>query len=460
MKTAKLNFAVLLGFVDWAGCDMIGTMRNDIVHPNADKLEYEIRGIVAVAEKLQNMGVDITWENIGDPVAKGEKVPEWIKEIVKNAVSDDKSYAYGPTAGLEEAREYICQYKREHENIHITPSDVLFFNGLGDAISILYSYLKPGTKVIGPSPAYPTHSSADEANSGVPYITYALDPKNGWQPDLDELERKVRENPAIGGILTINPDNPTGFVYSREILEKIVAIAKEYDLFVISDEVYKNLTFKQESFVSVGRVAEEMGVPAVILRGMSKETPWPGARCGWAEFINRDTDESFDKYVTSLFDAKMLEVCATTLPQKVMPAIYTDPRFEGELTKRKEKYSKRADIAFDILKNVNGIIVPKPCGAFYMSVVFEEGVLNDTQVLSIENDEVREYIEKITKDMEPSTRFVYYLMGATGICVVPLSGFNSQLHGFRATLLEDDEKKFKRIFNILGEKIVEYLTSG
>ena len=196
------------------------------------------------------------------------------------------------------------------------------------------------------------------------------------------------------------------------------------------------------------------------MKGISKEFPWPGARCGWIEVYNRDKDPLFSRYIKSIIDAKMLEVCSTTLPQLVIPKITTDPRYEIHLNEKNERYGRKAEIVSIILKNTEGIIVPKTEGAFYMSIVFKNGTLNVRQKLKIENKEAKKFVEKIIKNALPDKRFVYYLLGATGICLVPLSSFNSDLLGFRLTLLESDEEKFKWIIETIAEKIKEYLLSS
>ncbi|OGZ32757.1 MAG: aminotransferase [Candidatus Niyogibacteria bacterium RIFCSPLOWO2_12_FULL_41_13] len=434
-------------------------MRNNIVHQGAGELSYEIRGIVEKAEKLQELGVKIFWENIGDPVAKGEKIPDWIKDIVKKEIESDRSFAYSPTKGILETRKFLAEICNNKGGVKITPDDIVFFNGLGDAISKIYTYLNRSSRVIGPSPAYPTHSSAEASHSGSHHITYRLMPENGWLLDLDELEDKIRSNPAISGILIINPNNPTGTVYSRETVGKIVEIAKKYDLFIVSDEIYSRIVY--DGSKEVASLAEVIGeTPGIAMKGISKEFPWPGARCGWIEVYNRDKDPLFSRYIKSIIDAKMLEVCSTTLPQLVIPKITTDPRYEIHLNEKNERYGRKAEIVSIILKNTEGIIVPKTEGAFYMSIVFKNGTLNVRQKLKIENKEAKKFVEKIIKNALPDKRFVYYLLGATGICLVPLSSFNSDLLGFRLTLLESDEEKFKWIIETIAEKIKEYLLSS
>ncbi len=433
-------------------------MRNNIVSIGADELKYEIREIVAVAKEFRRLGLDIIWENIGDPVQKGEKIPDWIKEIVIEANRDDASYAYSPTKGLEATREFLAQMANRNGNVRITKEDIIFFNGLGDAISKIYGQLRKEYRVIGPSPAYSTHSSAEAAHAGAEYISYNLDPRNLWYPDINDLRMKVKYNPAISGILIINPDNPTGAVYPREVLQEIVAIAKDYDLFVVCDEIYINMAYNGKRAVPLAEVIDD--VCGISMKGISKELPWPGSRCGWIEVYNQKRDIVFTKYVKSVLDDKMLEVCSTTLPQTVIPKIFSDRRFKDHVEQRNRKYERRSNIAYDLLKDIKGIIVNRTNGAFYMTVMFEEGILNSGQSLPTRDKAVKEYVEKITNDVALDKRFVYYLLATTGICVVPLTGFNCNLKGFRITLLENDDARFEHIFQTVREKIIEYLGSA
>ncbi len=433
-------------------------MRTNITDPGAGNLKYEIRKIVEVAQKIEKLGTPIVWENIGDPVAKGEKVSPWIKEYVAEALKEDATYAYSPTKGLLKTREYIAGERNLEGGIQITPDDILFFNGLGDAISKIYKNLHPDVRVIGPNPAYPTHSSAEAAHSGSDHITYSLDPKNGWQPDLVEMEEKIKTNPWIAGILIVNPDNPTGFVYTPTIMEKIVALAKRYNLFIISDEIYSNLVYHDNYKKLAGVIGD---VPAIAMRGISKEFPWPGGRCGWIEFYNRDKDVDFNAYAQSIIDAKMLEVCSTTLPQRVLPEVMSDARYYPELALRKQQYEAKAEIVQSRLSQIPGVIIHKPEGAFYYTVVFDTNVLTKSQTLHIENAEIQTLIETLVKDEQAlDKRFVYYLMGATGICVVPLTtGFNASYYGFRGILLEPDIDRFTEIVEKLASAIRAYIAS-
>jgi len=432
-------------------------MRTNIVHPGADKLRYEIREIVDVAKHVRDAGIPIVWENIGDPVAKGEVPPAWIKKIVGDAAKEDLVFAYSPSKGLDETRAYIARERNKERGIKITPGDILFFNGLGDGISHLYRNLNPRARILGPDPAYPTHSSAEAAHSDKQHITYKLDPENGWKPDLADMERKIRKHKDIAGILIVNPDNPTGFVYPQKTIRAIVALAKKYKLFIISDEIYSNLAYRGSGMRKLASVID--GVPGIAMRGVSKEFPWPGARCGWIEFYNRDKDSNFDRYARSIIDSKTLEVCSTTLPQRVLPKVMGDKRYYPYLAGRTKNYKRRADYSYEVLSKIPGVITHKPHGAFYMTCVFKNGVLKRNHSLPIKNN-LKKYIESCLERSTPDKRFVYYLLAATGICVVPLStGFNSSFQGFRFLLLETDDVKFKKTINTIAKAISDYTAS-
>jgi Aspartate/tyrosine/aromatic aminotransferase len=422
-------------------------------------LTYEIRNIVLIANKLKEYGVDIIWENIGDPVQKGEKIPGWMKDVLINILKEDSSYAYSPTKGVDETRKFIADRLNKRGKVQITPEDIIFFNGLGDAIARAYSSIQVDARMIMPEPTYSTHFMAEVLHASFPPNTYRMNPYSNWYPDMRELEQKVKSHKSIVGILVINPDNPTGFVYPVETLKQIVQIAKENDLFVVFDETYINIVYNGKKTVPLSDIVGD--VPAISMKGISKELPWPGARCGWIEVYNAEKDPIFARFINTILQQKMSEVCSTTLPQMAIPRIMSHPEYQNYLDKRKQHYEKLSTIAYDILKEVPCLMVNKTNGAFYMTVVFNESALNNHQSLHIKKKEIREFVENLVKDtIEHDKRFVYYLLAATGICVVPLTSFFTPLLGFRMTLLDKDEAEFRYVVKTIAEKIVEYIESG
>jgi alanine-synthesizing transaminase len=435
-------------------------VRNEIVHIGAGELSYEIRNIVKVVEKVKALGMEINLENIGDPVAKGEKIPFWMKEIISNLAMEDCSYSYCPSKGLLETREFLAARNNTNGGPRISADDIVFFNGLGDAIAKVYGFLRTTARVITPSPTYTTHSSAEAAHAGMRPVCYRLNPRNNWYPDIEELRNRVKYNPAVSGILIVNPDNPTGAVYPVSVLKEIVAIAEEFRLFIIADEIYQNIVYSGHETKALSAVIGE--VPGISMKGISKELPWPGSRCGWIEVYNAQKDLQFAKYVESIVNAKMVEVCSTTLPQKAIPQILLHPEYESFLDGRRRRYERFSEIAYNTLRKVDGIITNRTNGAFYVTVVLEKDRLNPRQSLQIANKDVRGLVEKLcaAPGMEPDKRFVYYLIGAAGICVVPLSSFNTDLPGFRFTLLEQNELKFRKTMETLAASMKDYLESA
>lgn len=432
-------------------------MRRQVVHEGAEQLTYEIREIVKVANEFEELGIDITWENIGDPIQKGERLPDWIKEIIASVAREDYSYGYCATQGVLQTRQFLAQQVNKRGGCQVTADDIIFFNGLGDAVARIFGALRREARVIGPSPAYSTHSSAEAAHSGYEHLTYQLDPQNRWMPDLDDLLNKVRYNDSIAGILLINPDNPTGTVYPREFLEKIVKIARDYKVFLMCDEIYAHIVYNGAKTCHLSEVIED--VPGLSLRGISKEFPWPGARCGWLEVFNQKKHPDFKRYIDSLVNAKRLEVCSTSLPQYSIPRVIGDPRYLPHLEKRRKIFQDRANEACEILSQIDEIFVNRPQGAFYLSILFKDEILNNFQTLPIKNHAVRSAVENKVKNVPVDKRFVYYLLGATGICVVPLTGFCTTRNGFRVTLLETDDEKRRWTWETLVKSIKEYVHS-
>ena len=432
-------------------------MRQLLLSEGAKELSYEIREIVKKADKISKLGQPIFWENIGDPIAKNFQLPDWIKDIVADTVKKNDSYGYCPSKGVLETREFLADLNNKRGGVQITSEDILFLNGLGDAIGKVYQFLRNTSRIIGPSPGYSTHSSAESAHAHANPITYRLDPENHWYPDLDDLYLKIKYNPNIVGILIINPDNPTGMVYPLETLKRIIAIAKEFNLFIISDEIYLNITYNGTRAYALSEVIRD--VPGIAMKGISKEFPWPGSRCGWMEYYNRNADPEFSRLCSAIDNSKMIEVCATKLPQLVIPKVMSDARYWPYRKALNERIGTKSSIISNILSSVPQITFNPTFGAFYNTIIFRDGVLKPGQSMKIDNPQIKSLVEGWVSesDVQPDKRFVYYLLGAKGICVVPISSFCSDLQGFRVTLLEENEELLVKIFTDIKEAILEYL---
>lgn len=437
-------------------------MRQRLLREGANELSYEIRGIVKKAEQLEKLGYKILWENIGDPIQKNRRLPGWMKEIISGLLFEDETFGYSHSKGVLQTRQFLAEKNNRLGGAQITADDITFFNGLGDAIAKIYQYLIPSARVIGPSPAYSTHSSAEAAHANAHPLTYTLDPENSWYPDLDDLYNKVKYNPNIVGILIINPDNPTGMVYPREILQRMVEIAREFKLFLVCDEIYMNIIYNKASTCSLAEVIGD--VPGISLKGISKEFPWPGSRCGWAEYYNRDKDAEFARLCQTIDNAKMIEVSSTKLPQRAIPRIMSDPRYPGFIEETNQRIGERSAYLTMVFRDIPYITFNNTNGAFYNTMIFKPGVLRPDQTLEIKDPKVAALLDSWLANgsgvIEPDKRFVYYLLAAKQVCLVPISSFCSDLLGFRMTLLEENDELREEIYQRIRDGIVEYCESG
>ncbi|MDR3210761.1 MAG: pyridoxal phosphate-dependent aminotransferase [Planctomycetota bacterium] len=432
-------------------------MRNTIVHQGAKYLEYEIRQIVDYGYALKrNFGIGMIWENIGDPLAMGEKVAPWIMDIVKELVADNRSWAYSPSRGILETREFLSAEIDRRGGAKVTPDDILFTNGVADAVDKIYDLIRKDDRVIMQSPSYPTHSSNEVKRGDYEMIQFHLDPNNDWQPDLDEIHLKIRYNPQVIAIALVNPDNPTGTVYKTEILKEIIDLARRYGLFIICDEIYAHIVYNGQTTRHLSQIIDD--VPALVLRGISKDYPWPGSRCGWIEMLNRRQDPAFLNYTNSLVTTKMMEVCSTTLPQMSIPLVYGNPLYQDLKRDRAALFEERGNEYYEFFRQVKGVKVTRPEGAFYFSVIFEDGVLDDRQTLPITNPEARRFVQDKAAGVASDKRFVYYMMASEGICATPLSGFHSGLRGFRLTTLRPEKDKRREVLERIRQAIETYIS--
>lgn len=430
-------------------------MRQNLLRADSALLSYPIREVVTIGKQLEKLGeFSMIWENIGDPVAAGEPVPEWMHDVVQSQVATDKSFAYTETRGAISAREYVL--KNFSDEKKCTVDDILFFNGLGEAINKVMDNLPRETRVLVPSPTYPSHATAESMHAGCSFTSYSLDPENNWEPDVEEIENKVKFNDHVVAILVINPNNPTGSVYQKETLEKIVAIAKKYDCFLIFDEIYHHMTFEGVKTTLLHEIIGD--VPGISMKGISKDIPWPGSRCGWIEVYNAEKDDNFKGFIEIILLTKMLEVCSTTLPQIVLPHLYEHPEYAGYLQSRIDKYQKRADEACEFFSHIPQVRVNKPKGVFYLVVELLDLPRNSLESI---NKKVRLFLDDLEHTPESLAnntdfQFAYELMGSEGVCVVPLTGFGSDLNGFRMTLLQEDDAVFTETLKRIGRAISNY----
>jgi len=441
-------------------------MRFQLYNPRSEYLRYGIREMVELAQRLSDLDPAFRFigENIGDPVAKGWEPPAFVKDVVCEVARRNKGEAFGYThsRGCLATRTWVADTARQFSpSSRLDAEHVLFTNGLGSAISVFYRMLGTGARILQPNPAYPAHISTERyASAGEP-IGYRLDPARRWAPDLAHMESQIQKHPQVVGILLINPNNPTGAVYDAETLDGVIRLAERYHLMVISDEVYFRMVFNQSRYVHITERAQGR-VPLVVMRGISKDIPWPGSRCGWMEFHNTDLDEDFNRFFESIKKPLMIEVCSTTLPQMAAPLIYNHPEYPVWLAQCNAELERNSNRMVGLLSTVPQLQVQPIQGAFYLTVLFKDGVLNERQTLPVAHAGAREFIQKTIAagSMPLDKRFAFYLLAATGIGVVPASDFDSPWPGFRVTTLERNPERLDQTYHKLGDAIAQYLVSA
>jgi alanine-synthesizing transaminase len=321
-------------------------------------IEYAIRDIIPYAKQVAKTGKKIYYLNIGDPNAFDFDTPPHIKEALVKAVdTGEKANAYSPSEGLPELREAISQKEKRVNDVAISPEDVIVTSGISEGIQMIMAALvNPGDEILLPGPTYPPYISYARFFDGKP-VTYKTDEENGWQPDIDDLRKKISNNTRA--ITIINPNNPCGALYGGKVIKEILDLAGEHDLTVLSDEIYDQIVFERK-FVSTAHLAKD--VPVVGLNGFSKAYLMTGWRLGYLYFHNpqgrlKELKDCVEK------EAR-IRLCANTPVQEAGVAALNGP--QDHLKTTVEKIRQRSYFAWKRLNEIEGISCAKPEAAFYV----------------------------------------------------------------------------------------------
>jgi alanine-synthesizing transaminase len=347
-----------------------------VVRPakHIENVRYAIRNVVAEASRLEAQGRQILYLNIGDPLKFDFQTPPHLIEAVHRAMRDGHN-GYAPSAGIPAAREAIAMETTRSGIRGVLPSDVVVTAGASEALELaLTALLEPGERVLLPCPGYPLYNAlmAKLNAQGVPYT---LDEENGWSLDLEEIERLC--TPGTRAILLCNPNNPTGAVLDRKVLEGLLEIARRHELVVLSDEIYDKLLY-DKAHVATASLATD--VPIITFNGLSKAYLACGWRVGWLTFCNSYLMPELKNAVLRLADARL---CGPA-PQQyaIAPALQGPQDHIPEMMKR---LRSRRDLMVRRINAIPGLSVVEPAAAFYaMPRLRLPGVTNDEQfVLSL-----------------------------------------------------------------------------
>ncbi len=335
---------------------MVLNLTNVKVTERVRTIEYAIRDVIVHAKTLARSGKKIYYLNIGDPVAFDFDTPEHVKQALVEAVKSGDN-AYSPSEGLPELRQAICEKEKRLNDVEVSAEDVIVTSGISEAIQmIMAAIVDLGDEILLPGPTYPPYISYVKFFGGTP-ITYETVEEQGWQPNIDDLRRKISDKTRA--IVIINPNNPCGALYEEKTLRQILDLAAEHNLPVISDEIYDQLVFEKK-FVSTAKLAKD--VPVIGLNGFSKAHLMTGWRLGYIYF--HDPRGELEKLKECVEKEARIRICANTPVQKAGVAALRGP--QDHVKELVLKLKTRRDYSWKRLNEIKGISCAKPEAAFYV----------------------------------------------------------------------------------------------
>ena len=319
-----------------------------------ENVRYAIRDLACVADEVARQGHKILPLNIGDPLNFDFQTPPHLIEAVYRAMKDGKN-GYAPSPGIKEALDAI---RGEAARKGITNiQDVFVTSGVSESVEIcLSALLNDGENLLTPSPDYPLYSAV-LSKLEIPLNTYDLNEGDGWQPELADIKRKI--TPRTRGIVLINPNNPTGSVCTRAMLEEIAELARRHNLVVFADEIYDKLILDDDEHLSFAAIAPD--VPCVTFGGLSKNYLAPGWRIGWG--VVSGEASSVKPYVDGIGKLLRSRLCANHPEQyAIKPALEGPQDHLKEVTR---KMRSRRDLTVKWCNSTPRVSCVAPRGAFY-----------------------------------------------------------------------------------------------
>ena len=320
---------------------------------------YDIRGpVLAAAKKMEEEGHRIIKLNIGNPLPFGFEAPE---EIVVDVIRNMRDASgYTDSHGLFAPRKSIMHYCQEKGIRGVTVEDIYLGNGVSELIVMaMQALLNNGDEVLIPMPDYPLWTAAVSLSGGNP-VHYLCDEANEWYPDLDDIRNKVTSNTKA--IVVINPNNPTGALYPKEILEGILQIAREHGLIVFADEIYDKVLFDGNTHISLASLADD--VLCITMNGLSKNYRACGYRSGWM-IVSGDKRHAKD-YIEGLNMLASMRLCANVPGQMAIQTALGGYQSINDLVAPNGRLTRQRDLAWKMLTEIPGVTCVKPKGALYL----------------------------------------------------------------------------------------------
>ena len=390
-----------------------------------DGVLYDIRGpVLKKANEIEESGHEVIKLNIGNPAPFGFDAPAHILQEVESNIKN--SQGYSESKGLLSAREAVCQHYRKLKVPSLNPDDVYIGNGVSELVVMaLQALINNGDEVLIPAPDFPLWTAATSLCGGSPRH-YLCDESAGWEPDLDDIRAKISERTKA--IVIINPNNPTGSVYSKKTLESLIEIARNHNLVVFSDEIYDKILFDESHFQPTATLAEDILI--VTFSGLSKSYQVAGFRTGW--LVISGQKKMAEDYIEGLELLSSMRLCSNVPTQHAIATALQGNQEYLSLTKPGGRLFEQRNLAYQMINQIEGVSCEKPMGGFYLFPKL------DTTRFNIHSDE----------------QFVLDLLEEKQVLVVQGSGFNwSKQDHFRIVFLPETtilREALSRIENFLS----------
>jgi len=386
----------------------------------SDKLKdvcYDIRGpVLKAATAMEEQGHRIIKLNIGNPAPFGFEAPQ---EILADVISNlPNAVGYCESRGLFAARRAIVHYYQQKGLLNVDVNDIYIGNGVSELIVMsMQALLNNGDEMLVPAPDYPLWTAAVTLAGGNP-VHYLCDEDKGWEPNLADIEAKI--TPKTRGIVVINPNNPTGAVYSRETLEGIVALARKHQLIIFADEIYDKILYDEAEHTSIATLADDLLI--VTLNGLSKSYRVAGFRSGWL-MLSGNKSQAAD-YIEGIDMLASMRLCANVQAQFAIQTALGGYQSINELVRPGGRFYEQRNLAYDLLTAIPGVSCVKPKGALYLFPKL------DPAVYPIEDDQA----------------FILELLKAEKVLLVQGTGFNwHSTDHFRVVFLPHREELIEAI---------------
>lgn len=339
-----------------------------------DNVCYDIRGpVLKAADQLESDGHTVLKLNIGNPAPWGFNAPEEIlRDVIRNV---PQSQGYCDSKGLYSARKAVMQYYQQVGVTDVDVDDIYIGNGVSELVAMsVQALVNDGDEVLIPSPDFPLWSAAVNLCGGKA-VHYLCDEENDWQPDLADLRSKI--TPQTKALVVINPNNPTGAVYQRDMLEQLIAIGREFDLVMFADEIYDKILFDEEPYIPLASLADDLLM--LTFSGLSKSYRVAGFRSGWL-VVSGARERALD-YIEGLNILASTRLCANVPTQHAIQTALGGHQSIFELTAPGGRLFEQRNVAWQLLNEIEGISCVKPKGALYLFPKI------DTAKFNIQDDE-------------------------------------------------------------------------